>query len=74
MIKHHKSTWQIVAIFAVFSYITAVWIEKILWFSPGILIFSTNETDRHDITEILLKVALNTIPLTLTTFSFIRVK
>ena len=34
------------------------------WFSPGIPISSTNKTDRHDITEILLKVALNTIPLT----------
>jgi len=31
------------------------------WFSPGILVSSTNTTDRHDITEILLKVALNTI-------------
>jgi len=29
-----------------------------LWFSP---VSSTNKTDRHDITEILLKVALNTI-------------
>ena len=28
------------------------------WFSP---VFSTNKTDCHDITEILLKVALNTI-------------
>jgi hypothetical protein len=28
------------------------------WFSP---VSSTNKTDRHDITEILLKVALNTI-------------
>jgi len=27
---------------------------------------STNKTDRHDITEILLKVALNTKTLTLT--------
>jgi hypothetical protein len=27
----------------------------------GTLVSSTNETDRHDITEILLKVALNTI-------------
>ena len=26
------------------------------------MVFSTNKTDRHDITEILLKVALNTIP------------
>ena len=26
---------------------------------PGILVSSTNKSDRHDITEILLKVALN---------------
>jgi hypothetical protein len=32
-----------------------------LWFSPGIPVSSTNGTDRYDITEILLKVALNTI-------------
>ena len=31
------------------------------WFSPGTLVSSTNKTDRHDITEILLKVMLNTI-------------
>ena len=31
------------------------------WFSPDIPVSSTNKTDRHDITEILLKVALNTI-------------
>ena len=30
-------------------------------FSPGSPVSSTNKTDRHDITEILLKVALNTI-------------
>ena len=30
-------------------------------FSPGTPISSTNKTDRRDITEILLKVALNTI-------------
>jgi hypothetical protein len=35
------------------------------WFSSGILVSSTNETERHDITEILLNVALNTITLTL---------
>ena len=32
-------------------------------FSPGTLVFSTNKTDCHDITEILLKVVLNTITL-----------
>jgi hypothetical protein len=31
------------------------------WFSPDILVSSTNKTDRHDITEILLKMALSTI-------------
>jgi hypothetical protein len=33
-------------------------------FSPGTPVSSTNKTDRHDIFEILLKVALNTINLT----------
>jgi hypothetical protein len=31
-----------------------------LRFSPGTPVSSTNKTDSHDITEILLKVALNT--------------
>ena len=31
------------------------------WFSPGTLVSSTNKTDHHNITEILLKVVLNTI-------------
>ena len=34
------------------------------WFSPGNPVSSTNKTDCHDITEILLKVALNTINVT----------
>ena len=33
-------------------------------FPPGTLVSSTNKTDRHDINEILLKVALSTITLT----------
>jgi hypothetical protein len=33
-------------------------------FSHGTPVSSTNKTDRHDITEKLLKVALNTIALT----------
>ena len=36
-----------------------------LWFSPGIPISSTNKTDCHNIAEILLIVALNTITITL---------
>jgi hypothetical protein len=35
------------------------------WFSLCTLVSSTNKTDNHDITEILLKVALNTITITL---------
>jgi hypothetical protein len=31
------------------------------------MVFSTNKSDRHDITEILLKVALNTINQTIFT-------
>ena len=34
------------------------------WFSQSTLVSSTNKTDSHDITEIWLKVALNTITLT----------
>jgi hypothetical protein len=33
------------------------------WFSPNTPVSSTNKTDHHDVTEILLKVALNTKPL-----------
>jgi hypothetical protein len=35
------------------------------WFSLGATVSSTNKTGRHNINEILLKVALNTITLTL---------
>jgi hypothetical protein len=31
------------------------------WFSPGTPVSFTNKTNRHDIAEILLKVALSTI-------------
>ena len=34
------------------------WLATGRWFSP---VSSTNKIDRHDMTEILLKVALNTI-------------
>jgi hypothetical protein len=37
------------------------WLATGWWFSLGTPISSTNKTDCHDITEILLKVALNTI-------------
>ena len=35
------------------------WLATGLWFSPVTPVSSTNKTDLHDITEILLKVALN---------------
>jgi hypothetical protein len=40
------------------------WLAAGQWFSPGTPVFSTNKTDHHDVTEILLKVTLNTITLT----------
>ena len=39
------------------------WLAAGRWFSPGTPVSSSNKTDRHDIAEILLKVALNTINL-----------
>ena len=35
------------------------WLAACRWFSPSTLVSSTNKTDRHNITEILLKVALS---------------
>jgi hypothetical protein len=37
------------------------WLATCQWFSPCTPASFTNKSDRHDITEILLKVALNTI-------------
>jgi hypothetical protein len=37
------------------------WLEARQWFSQGTPVSSTNKTDRHDIAEIFLKVALNTL-------------
>ena len=42
-----------------------LWFAAGQWFSPGTQVSSTNKTNCHNITEILLKVALSTItPLT----------
>jgi hypothetical protein len=40
-------------------------LQQVVGFSPGPPVSSTNKTDRYDITEILLKVALNTVTLIL---------
>ena len=39
------------------------WLVAGRWFSQRTPVSSTNKTDLHNITEILLKVVLNTIPL-----------
>jgi hypothetical protein len=44
------------------NYQVCQWLAAGRWFSP---ISSTNKTDRQDITELLLKVTLNTITITL---------
>jgi hypothetical protein len=41
-------------------------LTTVRWFSPGHPVSSTNTTNRHNITEILLKVALSTIKQTKT--------
>ena len=47
------------------------WLATDLWFSP---VSSTNKIDCHDITEILLKVTLNTITLTPIKWKWYRLK
>jgi hypothetical protein len=44
------------------------------WFSPGTPASSTTKTGRHDIAEILLKVALNTINQSINQFYVILFK
>jgi hypothetical protein len=49
------------------------WLATGQWFSPGTSVSSTNKTDHHDITEILLKVALNTINVTINSILHIMI-
>ena len=42
------------------------WTAACRWISPGIPVSSTNKIDSHDIADILVKVALNIIILTIT--------
>jgi hypothetical protein len=44
------------------------------WFSPGTPVSSTNKTDYHDVTEIVLKVALNTVKQTNKTHIAVRIR
>ena len=50
------------------------WLAAGRWFSPGNPVSSTNKTDRHDITELLLKVAFNTINLNLNIHEYVEVE
>jgi hypothetical protein len=49
------------------------WLATDQWFSPGTPVSSNSKTDCHDITEILLKVALNTINQTTTEQCFTQI-
>ena len=50
------------------------WLAKVWWFFPGPPVSATNKGGCHDITEILLKVALNTITQTKKTIFVMRKK
>jgi hypothetical protein len=56
---------------AIQSCVKIIWIYRCFengkdnWFSPGTQISSTNKTDHHNLTQKLLKVALNAITITL---------
>ena len=56
-----------ICITCVFQFIYLFWLAIGGWYSP---VSSINKTDQYDITEILLKVALNTIT-TMTTFIYL---
>jgi hypothetical protein len=57
---HRKTIGLLYIIFLFHKY--KLWKSKTgRWFSPGPPVSSINKTDRHDISEILLKMALNTI-------------
>jgi hypothetical protein len=49
----------------VIKFVSDTLVQAGRWFSTCTPVSSTNKTDCHNITEILLKVALNTITLTL---------
>jgi hypothetical protein len=61
--RYHIMMYRVHFAWAGFKLITLVVIEVGRWFSPSTPVSSTNKTGRHDIAEILLKVALSTITL-----------
>ena len=55
--------WVRIPLTARYTRYNSIWLATGQWFYPGTPTSSTNKTNRHDISEILLKVALNTITL-----------
>ena len=55
LFSNHNFNWQF----------CKMWLATGRWFSPGTMGSAINKIDLHDINEILLKVTLNTITLTL---------
>jgi hypothetical protein len=55
---YHNSSMTCIEVYSIQHYVIKVCqlLAKGQWFSPGTPVSSTNKTDRHDITEILLKV------------------
>ena len=60
----HFNIWGVLD--TIFCNKVCQWLVAGRWFSLGTPVSSTNKMDRHNIAEILMKVALNTITLTLT--------
>jgi hypothetical protein len=65
MIEVLKPILYVINVYIIISTTTVTdtyqWLVTGRWFFPGISVSSTIKTDRHDIAELLLKVALNTI-------------
>jgi hypothetical protein len=64
MDRYNKTSYRVVNLTVAFDVNIHLQMSAGWWFSLGTPVSSTNKTD--DITEIVLKVALNTIILTLT--------
>jgi hypothetical protein len=59
--KCTKYLWMVLWYSKCSNVIVCRWLVTGWWFSPGTPVSSTKKTDCHDISEILLKVALNII-------------
>ena len=60
MCDYEYRSWRGV-LYALFGDQNCQWLVAGRWFSTGIPVSPTSESDSHDITKTLLKVALNTI-------------